>query len=60
MFFCKSGTVVIEVTCGREWEFFDEISKILNLNHIKIKKNDPNRIIKTIELVTKTAITFNC
>ena len=38
MFFCKSGTVIIEVTCGREWEFFDEISKILNLNHIKIKK----------------------
>jgi hypothetical protein len=45
LFFCKEGTKVIEVTCDAKWEFFDTISKILNLNHIKCHKNNFNDII---------------
>jgi hypothetical protein len=49
MFFCKEGTTIIEVTCNISWPFFDTISKILNLNHIKCIENDANIIIKCIE-----------
>jgi hypothetical protein len=49
MFFCKEGTKIIEVTCGTHWSFFDDISNILNLNHIKCHKNNVNNIIKYIE-----------
>ena len=49
MFFCKEGTTIIEVTCGSKWDFFDKISKILNLNHIKCHTNNTDSIIKCIE-----------
>jgi hypothetical protein len=49
MFFCKEGTKIIEVTCGWRWDFFDKISKILNLNHIKCIKNDFNEVINCIK-----------
>ena len=45
MFFCKEGTSIIEVTCGVKWDFFDNISNILNLNHIKCENNNYNEII---------------
>ena len=35
MFFCKEGTKFIEVTCDKIWVFFDKISNILKLNHVK-------------------------
>lgn len=48
MFFCKEGTTVIEVKCcGKVWGFFDTISKILKLNHLKCKNNVED-IIKCI------------
>ena len=49
MFFCKSGTRIIEVTCGRRWPFFNRISEILELNHIKCHKNNFDDILKCIE-----------
>ena len=49
MFFCKEGTKIIEVTCGCCYIFFDKISNILNLNHIKCHKNNFDDIIKCIE-----------
>lgn len=49
MFFCKEGTKIIEVTCGYSWSFFNEISNILKLNHIKCDNNNYNSIIKCIE-----------
>ena len=49
MFFCKEGTKIIEVTCGHIWPFFDVISKILNLNHVKCCENNFDSIIKCIE-----------
>ena len=49
MFFCKEKTIIIEVTCGCEWIFFDKISKILNLNHVKCTKNSFNDIINCIK-----------
>lgn len=49
MFFCKENTFILEVTCGRNWKFFDKISKILNLNHIKCHKNNYCNIIEHIE-----------
>ena len=44
MFFCKEGTKIIEVTCGSRWSFFDTISNILNLNHIKCHENSIDSI----------------
>lgn len=49
MFFCKSGTRIIEVTCGCRWPFFNRISEILELNHIKCHKNNFDAILKYIE-----------
>ena len=51
MFFCKEGTKIIEVTCNCKWSFYDEISNILKLNHIKCHKNDFDIIIKYIEKI---------
>jgi capsular polysaccharide biosynthesis protein len=48
IFFCKKGTTIIEVTCNTKWEFFDNISSILNLNHIKIDDNNIDTIINTL------------
>ena len=48
MFFCKEGTTIIEVTCLCRWPFFDKISNILNLNHIKCHENSFDSIIKYI------------
>lgn len=53
MFFCKSATTIFEVVCGREWEFFDVISKTLSLNHIKCHTNDINVIIPTLNRLLK-------
>jgi hypothetical protein len=50
MFFCKEGTKIIEVTCNTNWEFFDIISKILNLNHIKCYENKLDKIIQSIDI----------
>ena len=49
MFFCKEQTTIIEVTCNTNWIFFDTMSKILNLKHIKCHDNNLNSIIKCIE-----------
>lgn len=48
MFFCKEKTKIIKVTCGCSWRFFDIISNILNLNHIKCHENSFDSIIKYI------------
>lgn len=48
MFFCKEGTKIVEVTCGMKWPFFDKISNILKLKHVKCFKNNFNNIIKYI------------
>jgi len=49
MFFCKEQTTIIEVTCNTSWPFFDKISSILNLNHIKCEKNDYCEVINCIK-----------
>lgn len=49
MFFCKEKTKIIEVTCGVEYDFFDKISNILKLNHIKCHENNVDDIIKCIK-----------
>jgi hypothetical protein len=51
MFFCKEGTKIIEVTCDKIWVFFDKISNILKLKHIKCKQNNLDSIIKCIEKI---------
>ena len=48
MFFCKKGTTIIEVTCNRKWPFFDKISSILELNHIKVDDNNIDTIISNL------------
>jgi capsular polysaccharide biosynthesis protein len=44
MFFCKKNTKIIEITCNKKWIFFDNLSSILSLNHIKIHNNNFNSI----------------
>jgi hypothetical protein len=48
MFFCKERTTIVEVTCGRKWDFFDKMSSILNLHHVKCHKNNVNDIIQIL------------
>jgi hypothetical protein len=48
LFFCQPGTVVLEVTCGMTWEFFDDLSRGLSLNHIKCHTNRYEDIMKMI------------
>jgi capsular polysaccharide biosynthesis protein len=52
LFFCKQRTKVIEVTCGKKWEFFDTISRVLNLQHIKCNKNKFDEIYNCIQMNT--------
>lgn len=40
MFFCKKNATIIEITCNTKWIFFDKLSNILSLNHIKINDNN--------------------
>jgi len=49
MLFCKEKTKIIEVTCGKKWEFFDIISNILKLNHLKCHENNFNDIKNLLE-----------
>ena len=46
--FCRPGTVVVEVTCGCGWEFFDTISSALELNHVKCEENTPEAILELL------------
>jgi hypothetical protein len=50
MFFCKEGTTIIEVTCNTHYNFFDNLSKILHLNHIKCDVNICDEVINCIEI----------
>jgi len=49
MFFCKEGTKIVEITCGVNWMFFDKISNILKLNHVRCHINEFEEIIKFLE-----------
>ena len=46
--FCAPGTRVIEVTCGPEWPFFDTISRLLGLDHVKCHDNTPAAVARCI------------
>lgn len=48
MFFCKEGTTVIEVG-GGQYQCFNKIAKILNLNLITHKANNYTKIINCIK-----------
>lgn len=49
MFFCKEGTKIIEVTCGKKFGFFNTISNMLNLNHIQWHENIADEVIRVIQ-----------
>jgi hypothetical protein len=49
MFFCKENTKIIEITCGKKWEFFKVISSILNLEHIQLEENNFDLILKYLQ-----------
>ncbi len=48
MLFCRPGTTILEVMCGCKWEFFDTISSVLELNHVKCEENTPDAILKLL------------
>jgi hypothetical protein len=50
MFFCKESTTIIEVSCDCSWGFFDKLTTILNLKHIKCRENNMNGVINCIKL----------
>ncbi len=56
MFFCKPSTTIIEVTCNTVCKWFDIISKILKLNHIKCHQNNINSIIYVINNINKIGL----
>jgi len=45
LFFCQKNTLVLEITCGVGWYFFDVISQLLQLRHYKCEDNQFNNII---------------
>lgn len=48
-FFCKENTILIEVVCDdSKYIFFDAISALLNLNHIKCYYNDADYIFNKV------------
>jgi len=49
LFFCKPNTTVIEVTCCTFWEFFNKITNILKLKHVKCHQNNPRSVIDCIK-----------
>ena len=49
LFFCKEGTKILEVVCNSRFEFFNVISKNLNLYHIKCEENKYDKIIDMIK-----------
>ena len=51
MFYCKEGTTMIEVTCGKHWPFFDVITSVLKINYIKCMVNRYTKIIEHINKI---------
>ena len=50
MFFCKENkTKLIEITCGKRWEFFNVLSRELNIKHLKCHNNILGDIINFID-----------
>ena len=49
MFFCKPGTTIVEVVCGKKWPFFDVISNKLQLRHIKLHTNTADAVVASLE-----------
>jgi hypothetical protein len=47
--FCKSETTLIEVTCQRNFIWFDIFIEKLKINHVKIEKNEPDHIIEYLD-----------
>lgn len=52
MFFCKENTKIVEVQCGKSWDFFDTISDILHLIHYKCVPNHPSEVINILNTIT--------
>ncbi len=50
LFFCKKQTKVIEVVCNTYWLFFDVITRINNIVHIKCNENKYKKIIELIDM----------
>lgn len=47
--FCKSETILIEVTCKKKYEWFDICFEKLKINHAKINKNNADYIIDYLD-----------
>lgn len=50
LFFCKKHTKVIEVVCNKYWTFFDTITRINSIFHIKCNINKYENIIQLIDI----------
>lgn len=48
LFFCKEGATVVEVTCNKSWPFFDKITGMLHIRHIKCPTNTLDAVIHAI------------
>jgi len=60
MFFCKKGATIVEVVCGKKWAFFDTLSRVLQLNHLKVEENTPEAVIRTIQTVLPADSCSDC
>lgn len=56
-FFCKESTKILEVESnGKEFLLFDQISDVLNLQHLKCKENEYSKIIEFINTHTSELV----
>jgi hypothetical protein len=49
MFFCKKNTKILEIVCNKKFPFFDVMSNILNLQHIKCHEIETEKVLAFIE-----------
>ena len=48
MLFCTPGCRIIEVSCNTNWAFFDVISRLLRLDHVKCHDNSYEAVVRCI------------
>ena len=49
--FCKPYTVILEVTCGMNFHWFNKCFHLLKINYLKIAVNDPEIIINCLKKI---------
>jgi hypothetical protein len=49
--FCKPYTVILEVSCGMNFPWFNECFHLLKINYLKTAINEPENIINSLNKI---------